>query len=787
MVFVPATFALRPPRVAIVFPDDDRWRDWVMRALLIASDYWGGGGFILVPHSETGDPAPEFAEIVRAYDPDHVVTLEIPVPEFEEWYPGSVAVSGVPDGERASFIRSIHGDMTSSASSRARSIVASWCSPMRNARMVRDQPVRQHETHKSLRAVKRDERVPRGLPVAPLPSRPVLAASSTWRTDLGLSLAGRIGVIHDDEQDRPEPGPEVIAWAVQHEGVDEPEALRYDRTDFPAMAGDAPTLVDSHPGLMRVSRGFVRDMGGVVVGDTGTDFALALAYDKVLGRGYWVTSAMMDDPAMLRELRSSLWWVISQVEQQAATLTFSSASLDEAAVKAAAERLQEPAYEFERGSRRRDMVDESETVQVRAPLIEHAFTEVVLSEHVGVSTVIPMSTAEDGTLEAMTGVVAPVPSALMYPVDSGRVPYWYVDVSFGRVTAPFARNLPGSALLAVEEGRYPEVTARASKDGISYNPASLGFVSGGSLLPGRLGKPRLRALSMHSWVEGMSHAAGLGVRLSAAGRQSELVSRRLGSRDALLDLITPATVLALRAFIPLQKVPKSREAGNVVIGLDPYLSFEKMASLMPSERATVELIDTLSAARLLRRGLILDCSECGRVSFVDADRVGQQYECPQCAAMNVLSSERWRLGNEPLWFYDLYTPFRDFLRDHGDVPVLAAARLRKEPGGYLDAPELEFFELDSGTPVAEVDVIARSGSEVVLIEAKISGKFSDPPRGPQTTKLLRIAQVLRANRIILATSLPKWNATDVAHLAREAAKAVPFSMFGTTMTDLDTI
>lgn len=153
--------------------------------------------------------------------------------------------------------------------------------------------------------------------------------------------------------------------------------------------------------------------------------------------------------------------------------------------------------------------------------------------------------------------------------------------------------------------------------------------------------------------------------------------------------------------------------------------------------------------------------------------------------MNILSSPRWHRGNEPVWFYDLYAPFRDLMRDHGDIPVLAAARLRKSSQGYSDAPELEFFELESGGPVAEIDVIARSGNDVVLVEAKSNGKFNNPPRGPQTKKLLRIADALRANTVTLATSLPEWNATDSAHLEREAAKMV-FPVVGATMTDLDT-
>lgn len=120
--------------------------------------------------------------------------------------------------------------------------------------------------------------------------------------------------------------------------------------------------------------------------------------------------------------------------------------------------------------------------------------------------------------------------------------------------------------------------------------------------------------------------------------------------------------------------------------------------------------------------------------------------------------------------------------EHQRLTILSGALSSR---GYSDAPELEFFELESGERVAEIDVIARSGNDVVLVEAKSTGKFTNPARGPQTKKLLRIADALRANTVILATSLPEWNATDVAHLDREAAKML-FPVIGTTMTDLDT-
>ncbi|WP_164234466.1 hypothetical protein [Microbacterium hydrocarbonoxydans] len=780
-----ATLSLRPPRVAVLFPVDEHWRDWAMRALEFASEYWGGGGFILVPHDmATGEPSPKFAEIVRAYDPDHVVSMKIPAHEFESWYPGSISTPDEMSGEeRATLIQSIRESIPAAPSVRARDIVASWCSPLRSSLVQRGQTARAHEIHKSLRAVDRGDRFHRGLAVAPVPDTQVLAASSRWRSDLGLMLAARAGVVDDAVQPRAEPASDVIEWAIQREGT-APASLIYPSEDSRVQADEISTRFDVHPGLLHVSQGMSQDMAAVVVGDTGADFALALAYDRILGRGFWVTSRMLDDEDALWQLRSALWWVTSQLEQQAAHLTVSSHSLPDEAVAETAARLQEPNYEFQRLGRRREAVQDSDTVQLRPPQIDRSYTQLVAEEHLSSSILLPMQATSDGTLESVNGLDCPVPTSLMYPVSSGKVPYWYVDVTFAGDVAPRGRDLPATSLHALDVGAFPEVAMRASKIGVTFNPASMGLVMGNSLLRGRLGRPRLRSLSMRRWVEGMVRPEGLGVRLSQPGRQAELVARRLGARDRLMDVITPTTLPLLRAFIRHETTPKAHEAGVVVVALDPYLTFAKMSALVGSAEQVVSLVDTLASSRLLRRGLVLQCNDCRRTSFVDADRIGQEYECPQCAATNPMVSARWREGAEPAWYYDLFTPFRDLLKEHGDIPLLAAAELRRESRVYADVPELEFFDLETNRAVAEIDLIASVDNEVVVVEAKSSGHFAKRSRGTQTKKILRIARALRADRVILATSEPEWNATDLAHVEREAAKLTPFPATAISMTNL---
>lgn len=779
--FVAANVALRPPRVAIMVPEGDRWRDWVMRALSIASDYWGGGGFILVPYDrETAEPLAVFRELVRAYDPDHVVALQIPAQDYEAWHPGSIRITNVTDeSERRSLIESIRDDVDDSAARVAREIVASWCSPLRSFRHHRERPARQGETVTTLSRVRRDDRFWRGLPVVPSPGElPRTAASATWRSDAGMFAAARVGVADDEPTERGEPTPAVLSWLIDP-GDDIPDALLWRRSAARCTNSTAPDWwFRADQGLMQVSRGYLEDIGGVVIGDTAGDFALALAYDRILGRGIWLTPAQLaDDDTFKHHIRRSMWSLISQIEQSARHLVISSTSMTQRQIADAAERLQEPEFDFQRFGRLRERVEEHQTVQARLAHVERGLLELVVDEHVGVSIVLPMGVAEDGTRESLTGLESPVPNELLYPNELGKVPYWYVDVALARDKAPRARDLPASAVLAVDEGHFPEVNLRASKHGISYDPSSMGFVAGGTLLPGRIGRPRLRSLSVRSWVEGMAEASGLGVRLSMPGRHAELVRRRLGSRSRLIELVAGPALPVLRSFVPATAAPKERDPDRVVLGLEPYLSFAAVDQLLPgSSDEAVRLIDELSTARLLRRGLVLGCAECGRPSFLDADRLGQQYECPQCATVNALTSTRWRIGSEPRWFYDLHATFRELLSQNGDVPLLAASRLQAAARRYADSPELEFFDLETKQQIAEVDVIASVDDEVVLVEAKANGEFSAGTRAAQTRKLVRVAGALRADRLVLATTSESWKPSDIDHVTREFAKLAPFAV-----------
>ncbi|CAN5238404.1 hypothetical protein BH09ACT1_BH09ACT1_06860 [soil metagenome] len=604
--------------------------------------------------------------------------------------------------------------------------------------------------------------------------------------------AMRVGVAQTESATGPRPEPTVddLGWLIR--SVDgAPTSLIWNGTNIATQASvglQSWVLADQR--LIQVSNSYLEDRAAIVIGDTGSDFALAVAYDRIIGNSAWLPRPLVDhDETFRHKIQPATWMRTTDVERDGSHMAVTSTSesseyLQEVARRIAASPLPRG---LQLGSASRE-----DTVRVGPAIVAVGYLEYVVDEHVGVSTPIPVRLMEDGTTEALSGLETPVPSELVHPLDSGWVPYWYVEVTRIDDKTPRARDLPAHSLV-VERGPLPSVNLRANRESVTIDPHSMGLVMAGAFLPGRLGRPQLRELSMMAWIEAMAEPEGLGVRLSQPGRQAELIRRRLGSRTALLDLMSPENVKMLRAFIPLGKKPSpaEREANEdiVVIDVDPYLTFEAIAALLPGAAgAAVAIIDRLTSSRLLRRGLILGCAECGRPSFIDADRVGQDYECPQCAASNILVSERWRKGQEPRWFYDLYTVFRELLDSDGDVVLLAAASLRGSSRSYIDAPELEFYDRETSERIAEIDLVASVNREVVLVEAKSNGEYQGKAdREEHAKKLFRVAKALRADQIVLATTEDAWNETDIKHFKIQGANVEPFAVIIETLTRLGAI
>ena len=191
-----------------------------------------------------------------------------------------------------------------------------------------------------------------------------------------------------------------------------------------------------------------------------------------------------------------------------------------------------------------------------------------------------------------------------------------------------------------------------------------------------------------------------------------------------------------------------------------YLTFTgmlKFAGEGISPAALRDGVDGLAARGVVRRGLVLGCGTCGRPSFIAVGNLAQVNQCPRCGAANELAQTQWRDPvEEPTWYYDLHPVARELLADHGEVPLLLSRHLRSTSRRYDDVPELELRDA-SGNPVAEADLIAVGDDEVIVAEAKSNDALGRSTKEVKraAAKRVRLADVLRADQIVLATTQPR--------------------------------
>lgn len=255
------------------------------------------------------------------------------------------------------------------------------------------------------------------------------------------------------------------------------------------------------------------------------------------------------------------------------------------------------------------------------------------------------------------------------------------------------------------------------------------------------------------------------------------------NRESFVRSMTGELLPALRASQPSH--PESSKAypgGEGVVLLngvrEGYLTFAGMVKFAGEGIGSGALrdgIDSLAARGVVRRELILGCDTCGRPSFIAIGNLAQANQCPRCGSANELAQRRWRRpAEEPSWYYDLHPIARDLLASHGEVPLLLSRYLRAASRRYHDAAELELRDA-SGKPVAEADLIAISDDDLIVAEAKSNDALGGGTRAIRraAAKRVRLAEVLGASQIVLATTEGQWSSSSITAV-RDAATGHPW-------------
>lgn len=787
--FLTLETAMRPPRVAILFSGDANWRRWARLAIAAASNTWAGGGHVFVPYDADGHVDPLVLDAVAAYDPDHVVLYVPSYAELEAVEPGSVQVGdgngGYLEGEARAELLRANPNFTpgpTRVGHTARLLVAARCTPFRSP--YRDDPERSDlQSRIGVESYAGLVTADRFLSAGPMR---VLAPDPDWTSDGALWVSATHGLPPaqwSGSSARPEPpATELWKWTLGARSwlaPTPPTDLVIGAATEDGEPEQAPTWfarLDS--GVAEMIQGYAHDRIAIVFGDTASDFALAAIYRVLLRTAHWVPDEVLQDPSSEAHLVGALRSMQLDLEHAGEKLIVVSTSL-------ASDRVEEHFTALMRSLPAVIIGDERQSHEgftTGAPVLESGLASRYLEEGVGSQLGLPVRVDAGGTSTTLTSFTPPTPT------QSGLISnsvYWLVDVLTRPQSFPSGRGLPPDALLAPENEWPP--TIRASRSGSTLNPASQGFVAAGAVMSSRLARPMLRFPGLRDWADAMAGREGHSVRHSAPGERAQFVASRLGSRQALTELVNSPFLHALRQFDrrASQARVKSKSHVDGIVDLDgdrAYLSAQAIGRaagvvVVPDVR---ELLDRLCTAGLARRGLILKCTSCRRASFHSVDSLSQSFRCPRCDASNALNAQAWLTESaEPEWTYDLHSTLREVINQDGDVPFLAGqhlASIAHRSRAYDDCPELEIVR--DGKPVAEFDLLAHVDGEVVVVESKRAGQLGTTAtiRKATARKLALAARLLRADAVCLATSASEWNQTDVERvrsaLGEECSHAV---------------
>lgn len=620
--YLEATFSLRAPRVAIVFPaDTPQWDFFARSALWRANQLWGGAGFVLVPQRE-GLVSAAMLQAVAAYDPDYVVSHRVSWRELLTAYPAARSTVTGPDGHPLGLDALSHVDTDEPATDvyteAARDLVAVACQVYRR----RDQNSKPPAKHEPVRwdhawgDPEESNMLLEGEHLTPttalgVPDTLCLAAPPDLDGPWGLWTAVVCGVVErpalpGSEQDlTPDEAADLVGWF--YERLDRrrrgPSKLPGRLTHHHAglqIGADVATLPRgwdrTTSGLVSISDGSARPRATLVVGDTAEDFALALIYDRLWGNGLWISSEWgMTAPGKPGRRASAALRLLGYQGRHLSAAMVTSASVDQDHLDAVVEVLRpedSPGFALadedgtfpSRSSRRSPKSSNSKrqwTSMLPAGFDWKAKIHLAVTEEYSTRLTVPVVRDESAT------VLASTPPALRPsdPALAGSNVAWHVDLRLGGVSMPRGRGLDGHRLAATPDFEY-ETWIRSGNRGVSYESRKWDFVATGANTEQRLARPRVRFLTLHGWCRAVASQAGYDIGWSDAGRRSRLLEDMWGDRREMTadfsDRFTEMARLFTRKGKSSSAVYPNKD--GVLVGGTGFLTFDAIRDVLVPPR-----------------------------------------------------------------------------------------------------------------------------------------------------------------------------------------------------------
>lgn len=756
--YAAVTVQMRPSRVAVVVPLLDEWPQLSEAVLRQCAALWGGAGFILIPHRQ-GEVSPLWRRVAIAYDPDHVVRAELPLADLMDIAPLRFPVTVDGGAWTSEQVRATEPELThrlSDHDAAAQNELASVCTPFFDelGEDAETEEPRDRLTHahlgrgRGLASVQVHGKDALAIEFAPGAS----ALASVWLR----SVKGVVWPLDSADLPSEDPATDDLRRLVAGQVLAEPEKI-----DWYGSPGWAASLT----GIVPLVHMDAPESSWVVVGSTFEDFALAHALARMNHYSVWLPDEWLDGSSPWASVaRSILSREHTRMRRTGGKARVTSTSLATEDALARCEACKPYLT---------DDTDWIVSVSIDDVPADFGRLLLALGEDYDKPSALPVRRSDIGNRTLATPLPPLLPDTPGVP--SGSNP-WVTDVRFEGSTLPPGRGFPGRDFQAGDDVWWEHV--RSSRDGISFMAGSNGFVSAGSNARQTAARPQLIAPSLQSWVESIARRFGHVAATSEAGHTAAVATSLWLSRRALADDLAGSRPI-FATFLSTTTDHKVRypNADGYLLGKDGYPTFEALVSAGRAcgldGAATRAHVDRLLVSGAVRRGLILRCTRCSKEQFSMSRGPGDVVTCVRCSRTFSMVRETWSgLHEEPQWYYDLDPTVRALIAEGGDVPLLAERWIARTVRGLQGVAEFDVRWSD-GTK-SEIDLLCTAGGEVVVGECKATPEIKAHEQRKKITSLLRIATLLGATEIVLASGEPgTWSSILVDRL-NEAVTARPW-------------
>jgi hypothetical protein len=239
---------------------------------------------------------------------------------------------------------------------------------------------------------------------------------------------------------------------------------------------------------------------------------------------------------------------------------------------------------------------------------------------------------------------------------------WVTDVR-AHGWAPVRHGSLATAVL--EQPMFDGDYVRTGRNGMAYT--STGAITfGAESLAMSTVRPILHPIALLAQLNAALGADGWSCQGSDKGAYATQSARLFGGfrpmATALLDLPTRSVIEAFRDPQAPGKGAADRR----------YLTLADMVAVLGDDvdNAT-DVLDRLTGAGVLTRGLFLKCATCRRGGWYDLSEVTGVFRCRRCRTEQRITRERWLDTVEPPWHYELAEVVHSMLDHDGELPILA--------------------------------------------------------------------------------------------------------------------